>query len=75
MVWIRKTAAVMIRRATALPGPLYYSLADLKQRYVRNDAMARACLSGRHTMAVLAVRFGVRYSMGSWLVKAHGSSK
>ncbi len=50
-------------------------LADFEQRYARNEAMARAYLSGQHTMAAIAEHFGVHYSTVSRLVKAQGSSK
>ncbi len=34
-------------------------LADFERRYDRNEAIARAYLSGRHTMAAIAGHFGV----------------
>ena len=45
-------------------------LADFEQRYDRNEAMARAYLSGQHTMAAIAQHFGVHYSSVSRAV--HG---
>lgn len=53
------------RRATSLP------LVDFETRYDRREAMARAYLSGRHTMAAIAQHFGVHYSTVSRMVKAH----
>lgn len=46
-------------------------LADFEQRYARNEAMARAYLSGQHTMAAIAQHFGVHYSTVSRMVKNH----
>ena len=46
-------------------------LADFEQRYARNEAMAQAYLSGRHTMAAIAQHFGVHYSTVSRMVKNH----
>ena len=44
------------RRALTQP------LTDFERRYARNEAMARAYLSGQHTMAAIAGHFGVHYS-------------
>ena len=66
---------VMIRRVMASPDPRHDSLADFEQRHARNDTMARASLSGQHTMAAIAEHFSVHYSTVSWLVKALGNSK
>jgi len=52
------------RRALTQP------LAEFEQRYSRNEAMARAYLSGRHTMAAIARHFGVHYSTVSRAVNA-----
>lgn len=37
-------------------------LERFEKRYTRNEAMARAYLSGRHSMATIATHFGVHYS-------------
>jgi putative transposase len=41
------------------------------RRYPRNEAMARAHLSGQHTMASIAEHFGVHYSTVSRMVKQY----
>lgn len=46
-------------------------LAEFEKRYERNTAMARAYLSGQHTMAAIAQHFGVHYSTVSRLVSAY----
>jgi len=53
------------RRALTQP------LADFEQRYDRNEAIARAYLSGQHTMAAIAGHFGVHYTTVSKLVRAY----
>ena len=57
------------RRGLAQP------LADFERRYPRNEAMARAYLSGQHTMAAIAGHFGVHYSTVSRMVRDHESSE
>lgn len=47
------------------------ALTDFERRYPRNEAMARAYLSGQHTMAAIAAHFGVHYSTVSRMVSAH----
>ncbi len=47
---------------------LTQSLAEFAQRYGRDEAMARAYLSGQHTMAAIAKHFGVHYSTVSRMV-------
>jgi len=49
-------------------------LADFEKRYGRKEAMARAYLSGQHTMAAIARHFGVHYSTVSRMVRAHEES-
>lgn len=44
-------------------------LAEFEQRYDRNEGMARAYLSGQHTMAAIAGYFEVHYSTVSRAVK------
>lgn len=44
-------------------------LTDLVARYPRNEAMARAYLSGQYSMAAIAKHFGVHYSTVSRAVK------
>ena len=56
------------RRAVTQP------LADFEKRYGRKEAMARAYLSGQHTMAAIARHFGVHYSTVSRMVRAHEES-
>ena len=46
-------------------------LADFGQRFDRNEAMARAYLSGRFTMAAIAAHFGVHYTTVSRLVREY----
>lgn len=48
-------------------------LAEFEQRYVRNEGMARAYLSGQHTMAAIAGYFEVHYSTVSRAVKDYES--
>ena len=43
-------------------------LAEFERHYVRDEAMARAYLSGQHTMAAIAEHFGVHYSTVSRVV-------
>lgn len=50
---------------------LTQSLADFEQRYDRNEAMARAYMSGQHTMAAIAEHFGVHYSTVSRMVASY----
>ena len=52
------------RRALTQP------LADFEQCYDRHEAMARAYLSGRYTMAAIAHHFGVHYATVSRAVNA-----
>ena len=56
------------RRAVTQP------LADFEKRYGRKEAMARAYLSGQHTMAAIARLFGVHYSTVIRMVRAHEES-
>jgi len=53
------------RRAITQP------LEEFEKRYDRNEAMARAYLSGRHTMAAIAQHFGVHYATVSRAVNAY----
>ena len=53
------------RRTLAQP------LTDFERRYPRNEAMARAYLSGQHTMLAIAEHFGVHYSTVSRAVRAY----
>ena len=53
---------------------LTQSLADFERRYDRNEAIAHAYLSGQHTMASIAVHFGVHYTTVSRLVKRYEES-
>lgn len=46
-------------------------LKEFEQRYERNEAMARAYMSGQHTMAAIAEHFGVHYSSVSRAVASH----
>lgn len=48
---------------------LTQALADFARHYPRNEAMARAYLSGQHTMLAIAEHFGVHYSTVSRMVK------
>lgn len=65
----KKTALDEVPRAQrrALTQPLE----DFERRYDRKDAMARAYLSGQHTMAAIAKHFGVHYSTVSRKIKKH----
>ena len=49
----------------AIPQPL----ADFDKRYQRHEAMARAYLSGQHSMVAIAKHFGVHYSTVSRAVR------
>ncbi len=53
------------RRAITQP------LAEFEQHYQRNEAMARAYLSGQHSMVEIAKYFGVHYSTVSRAVRQH----
>ena len=53
------------RRALTQP------LSQFKERYPRDEAMARAYLSGQHSMASIAQHFGVHYSTVSRAVRSH----
>jgi REP element-mobilizing transposase RayT len=53
------------RRAITQP------LAEFERRYPRNEAMARAYLSGQHSMAVIAQHFDVHYSTVSRAVRSY----
>ena len=47
-------------------------LSQFDEHYPRNEAMARAYLSGQHTMAAIARHFKMHYSTVSRAVKAFG---
>ena len=47
------------------------TLADFEQRFDRNEAMARAYLSGQFTLAVIAAHFGVHFTTVSRLVREY----
>ncbi|MDZ7585126.1 MAG: transposase [Thiobacillus sp.] len=51
------------------------SLVDFERRHDRNEAIARAYLSGQHTMAAIAEHFGVHYTTVSRLVKVYEDSE
>jgi transposase-like protein len=53
---------------------LTQALPDFERRYERNEAIARAYLSGQHTMAAIAQYFGVHHTTVSGLVSAHEES-
>jgi putative transposase len=46
-------------------------LAEFEKKFERNEGMARAYLSGQHTMAAIARHFGVHYSTVSRAVRNH----
>ena len=46
-------------------------LSEFEQRYPRNEAMARAYLSGQHSMAVIARHFEVHYTTVSRAVSSY----
>ena len=50
---------------------LTQALADFERHYARKEAMARAYLSGQHTMLAIAEYFGVHYSTVSRTVKTY----
>jgi putative transposase len=50
--------------------PITQPLARFEQGFERNEAMARAYLSGQHSMAEIAKHFGVHYSTVSRAVRA-----
>jgi REP element-mobilizing transposase RayT len=54
---------------------LVQALTDFERRYSRNEAMARAYLSGQHTMLAIAEHFGVHYSTVSRMVKGYENPK
>ena len=49
-------------------------LAEFERRYDRKEAIARAYLSGQHTMAAIARHFGVHYTTVSRLVSLYENS-
>jgi hypothetical protein len=51
------------------------SLTDFETRYPRNEAMARAYLSGQYTMLAIAEHFGVHYSTVSRMVRGYENPK
>lgn len=53
---------------------LVQPLADFERRHDRNEAIARAYLSGQHTMAAIAGHFGVHYTTVSRLVREYEDS-
>ncbi len=50
-------------------------LVDFEKCYERREAMARAYLSGQHTMAAIARHFGVHYSTVSRVVREYEDSE
>ena len=46
-------------------------IAEFADAHERNEAIALAYLSGRHTMVAIAAHFGVHYTTVSRLVKAY----
>ncbi|MHB1086005.1 MAG: REP-associated tyrosine transposase [Thiobacillus sp.] len=50
---------------------LTQALADFERRHPRSEAMARAYLSGQHTMLAIAEHFGVHYSTVSRMVRVY----
>ena len=50
-------------------------LAEYASAYPRDEAVALAFLSGQHTMAAIAIHFGVHYTTVSRLVKLHEVQK
>jgi putative transposase len=50
---------------------LTQSMEEFEQRYARNEAMARAYMSGQHKMAAIAEHFGVHYSTVSRMVASY----
>jgi REP element-mobilizing transposase RayT len=51
------------------------ALTEFEQRYPRNEAMARAYLSGQHTMLAIAEHFGVHYSTVSRMVRGYENAE
>jgi REP element-mobilizing transposase RayT len=49
--------------------PVSQSLAEFEQRFPRHEAMARAYLSGQHSMAKIAEHFGMHYTTVSRAVQ------
>ncbi|MGK2913779.1 MAG: helix-turn-helix domain-containing protein, partial [Porticoccaceae bacterium] len=49
-------------------------LTGFERRYDRNEAMARAYLSGQHTLAAIAKHFGVHYTTVSRVVSGYENS-
>ena len=47
------------------------ALSEFEIEHPRNEAIARAYLSGRHTMAEIAKHFGIHYTTVSRLVRAY----
>ena len=76
-IFVKKMQAHIERRPSLGEIPraqrrmLTQPLTEFEQRYERNEAMARAYLSGQHTMAAIAGHFGVHYSTVSRMVASH----
>lgn len=74
--FVKKMQARIAKQASLAEIPraqqrrLTQPLADFDQRYDRNEAIARAYLSGQHTMAAIAEHFEVHYTTVSRLVRA-----
>jgi hypothetical protein len=75
--FVEKMQAMIDKRPTMTEVPraqrraLVQDLAHFAQKYERNEAIARAYLSGRHTMAAIAKYFDIHYTTVSRLVRAH----
>lgn len=54
---------------------LQRALSDYAGRHERNEAIALAYLSGRHTMAAIASHFGLHYTTVSRLVRAYEATQ
>jgi len=75
--FVKKMQAQIEKRPSLVEIPraqrrmLTQSLTEYEQRYDRNEAMARAYMSGQHTMAAIAEHFGVHYSTVSRMVASY----
>ncbi|MBI2784016.1 MAG: helix-turn-helix domain-containing protein [Gammaproteobacteria bacterium] len=71
---INATACGVIEIPRTQRCALIQPLADFEWRYDRKEAMARAYLSGQHTMAAIAQHFDVHYTTVSRIVNGYENS-
>jgi putative transposase len=79
--FVRKMQAMVDRKPSLTEIPrvqrraLKRALSDFAGEHPRDEAIALAYLSGRHTMAEIAKHFGIHYTTVSRLVKTHEATQ